>query len=262
MNRIVLIILLTLLIPNAASAKRGRGLFGKSERVIKISEVDIKGPNGEELYLAYKTTKVFFFMGVYMSNDGYILGVKKSFGTYYPLSEEKIKSFQKSGALPAALPAYKIPISEWLWGFSLWILLAVLVGIWLFKLPKKKERNFISGCKYYFGKETPVDFDRALNYFKKAADKDHAGALYNLGIMFLKGQGVTKDNEISIKYFEKAANEEHIDALFTLGKIHNNGTIVSKDNRKAMSFFKSACDKGDVEACKMLKNLQNELDKG
>jgi len=259
MKKVILVMLLTFLLPNIVSAKRGGGIFGKTERIIDISDIDIKGANGEELYLAYKTTQVFFFMGIYMSDDGYVLGVKKSFGIYYPLSKEKIKSLQKSGTLPAVLPTYKIPISEWLWGFSLWILLAVVGGLWLFMLPEKKDRNFTSGCNYYFGKDTAVNFDKALHYFKKSADKEHAGALYNLGIMYLKGQGVTQNNELSISYFEKAVNKESVDAQFTLGKIYANGAIVSKDINKAIQFFKSACDRGDAEACTMLKNLQNDL---
>ncbi|QCX38351.1 sel1 repeat family protein [Aureibaculum algae] len=257
MKSTILIILIAILIPNTAFAKRGGGLFGKSERIIKISEVDVKGADGEELFLAYKTTQVFFFMGAYMSDDGYVLGIKKSFGSYYPLSEEKIKSLQESGVLPAALPTYKIPISEWLWGFSLWILLTVLGGLWLIMLPKKKDRNFTSGCNHYFGKETPVDFNKALNYFEKSANKGHSGALHNLGIMYLNGQGVTKNNELSIEYFKNAANEGYVDSMFTLGKIYSGGTLTNKDNKKAMLYFQMACDKGDVEACTSLKNLQN-----
>ena len=190
-----------------------------------------------------------------MSDDGYVLGIRKSYGSYYPLSEEKIKELQKSGALPVILPTYKIPLSEWLWGFSLWILLIIIGGLWLFMLPEKKESNFTSGCNYYFGKETPVDFDKALHYFKKAADKGHAGALYNLGIMYLKEQGVAMNHELSISYFEKAAKKEHIDAQFTLGKLYLDGTIVTKDIKKARQYFKNACDKGDDEACAMLKEL-------
>jgi len=253
MKTIVLVILLTTLLPNVVSAKRVGGIFGKSERIINISDVDIKGPNGEELYLAYKTTSVFFIMGVYMSNDGYVLGVKKSFNTYYPLSEEKIKELQKSGALPVILPTYKIPLTEWLWGFSFWMLLIVVATIYFF--PKGKEANFIAGCKHYFGKKVPLDYKKAFKYFIKSANKGHAAAQYNLGIMYLKGQSVTKNHELSISYFEKAANQEHIDAQFTLGKLYLDGTIVTKDIKKARLFFKNACDKGDSDACAMLKKL-------
>lgn len=243
------------LIPNVVSAKRGGGIFGKSERIVDISDVDIKGPNGEELYLAYKTTKVFFIMGVYMSNDGYVLGIKKSFNSYYPLSEAKIKELQKSGALPAVLPSYKIPFSEWLWGFSLWILGVIIGGLWLFMLPEKKDRDFTSGCKYYFGKEVSVDFGKALDYFQKSANKEHAGALNNLGVMYLKGQGVAKNYELSISYFEKAANKDYPNAQFTLGKLYLDGTLVTKDIKKATQYFKSACENGDADACTILKEL-------
>ena len=248
---------MVILIPNVVSAKRSGGLFGKSERIINISEVDIKGPNGEELYLAYKTTQIFFVMGVFMSDDGYVLGIKKKFGTYYPLSEEKIKSLQESGVLPATLPPYKIPLSESLWGFSFWILLAVILVLWLIMLPQKKDRYFTSGCNHYFGKKTPINFDRALEYFIKAGNKGHAGALHNLGVMYLNGEGVIKNNQLSIGYFEKAANEGYVDSMFTLGKIYSEGTLINLDKKKALSFFQLACDNGDAEAYSLIEKMQN-----
>ena len=258
MRIFLIIITLAILAPNLVSAKRVGGIFGKSERVEEISDVDFKGAKGEELYLAYKTTSLFFFMGVYISDDGYVLGIKKSYGSYYPLSEEKIKELQTSGHLPNPLPTYKIPMSERLWGFSLWILLTVVAIIYFFS--KGKEANFATGCNYYFGKEVSVDYTKAFRYFIKSANKGHAPAQYNLGIMYLSGQGVIQNNEKAIFYFEEAASQGYIDAQFTLGNIYYKGKASPKDVKKALSFFETACANGDKEACKMVNDIkENEL---
>ncbi|TAI47340.1 tetratricopeptide repeat protein [Flagellimonas allohymeniacidonis] len=254
MKKITLLIALVLFVPNIASAKRVKGLFGKSERIKRISDVDIKGPNGEDLYLAYKTTSQFFFMGVYMTDDGYVLGVSKNFGTYYPLDEEKIAAFQASGNLPDPLPDYGIPFTDRLWGFSLWILLAVFAGIWFF--PKNKEAVFAQGCKYYFGKNVAVNYPKAKKYFEKSAKKNHAPSIFNLGIMHLNGQGVQKDIDKSIQQFKKSSELGYVDAFVTLGNLYYNGNEVKKDLQEALAWYTGACNRGHESACKMVTHLQ------
>jgi len=254
MKIFLVFITVAILAPNIASAKRVGGIFGKSERIEEIGEFDLKGPNGEELYLAYKTTSLFFFMGVYISDDGYVLGIKKSYGSYYPLSEEKIKEFQAGGHLPNPLPKYKIPLSERLWGFSLWMLLTVVAIIYFF--PKGKEANFIAGCNHYFGKEVPLDYKKAFKYFMKSASKGHAAAQYNLGIMYLNGQGTAINTEKATSYFEEAVNQGYANAEFALGGMYFDGNGMLKDVNKALLFYENACSKGHKEACRMVNYIK------
>jgi len=256
MKTFLIVITLIILIPNVASAKRVGGIFGKSERIEEIAEVNLKGAKGEDLYLAYKTTSLFFFMGVYISDDGYVLGIRKSYGSYYPLSEEKIKELQASGHLPNPLPTYKIPLSERLWGFSLWIMLVVVTGLWILFLPEKKDRYFTNGCKYYFGEKVTVDYHKALGYFTKSAKLGHAGARHNLGIMHLSGRGTAKNTEKAISYFEEAAGQNYTNAQFTLGKLYFEGKAISKDIKKSLSFFNKACTNGDEQGCKMASYIE------
>ncbi|MCR9226808.1 MAG: sel1 repeat family protein [Flavobacteriaceae bacterium] len=254
MKKLLFLIALLTLFPNLASARRVGGLFGKSERIQKIADVDIKGANGEDLYLAHKTTSLFIFMGVYMTDDGYVLGVKGSMDMYYPLNGEQTKNFQTSGALPVPLPPYKIEFTEWLWGFSLWILLAVLTAIWFF--PKNKEALFAQGCKYYFGKNTPVNYPKAMRYFEKSAKKEYGPAVFNLGIMNLSGQGMDKDVDSGIELLKRASKLGYMDANVTLGNLYFNGEEVNKDLNKALTWYNIACGQGHANACKMVTHIQ------
>lgn len=249
------IISFAILVPNVALAKRVGGLFGKREQIKKIQDVPIQGPNGEELFLAYKTTSLFVILGVYHKDDGYVLGVKGSFGTYYPLDEEMIKSYQESGSLPNPMPEYEIPLFDRLFGFSLWILLVVLVIVWFSPL-KTKATNFEKGCKYYFGKDVPVDYAKAHTYFVKSAEKGFAPGQYNLGVMYLNGQGVTKDIEKAISYFMLASDQNYVNAQFQLGNIYFNGKEIAKNEERAVSFYTAACKNGDTEACKMVEHIK------
>ena len=44
------------------------------------------------------------------------------------------------------------------------------------------------------GEGVPKDYKQAVYWFRKAADQGNAGAQYNLGAMYAKGEGVPKDD--------------------------------------------------------------------
>ena len=58
---------------------------------------------------------------------------------------------------------------------------------------------------YRLGGGVSQDFDRALAWFRIAAQKGAGVAQYNLGSMFLMGQGVAKNNEEAHFWFSLAA---------------------------------------------------------
>lgn len=257
MKNLILILTLAILIPNLASARRGGGLFGKSESIEEIIDVEAKGPNGEDIYLAYKTTGYYFFMGAYMSDDGYVLGIKGS-NSFYHLDEKLIATYQENGLLPTPLPEYKIPFMDWLWGFALWILLLVMGVIWFFP---NGGTSFEKGCKFYFGKNVPVDYNKAHAYFKKSAKEGFAPAQYNLGIMYLNNQGVEKDVQKAISYFMLASDQEYANAQIQMGNLYYNGEELTKDLDRALSFYKSACKNGHQDGCKMMNYILDGMKK-
>jgi TPR repeat protein len=48
-----------------------------------------------------------------------------------------------------------------------------------------------------------------MKWFREAAERGHSQAQYNLGNMYLKGQGVKADREAAEKWFRKAADQGH-----------------------------------------------------
>ncbi len=55
------------------------------------------------------------------------------------------------------------------------------------------------------GKTHPENFRKAYNMFAMATEKYHSGAMYNMGLMLLKGEGVEKDIKRAKALFELAA---------------------------------------------------------
>jgi hypothetical protein len=120
----------------------GTLLFGHDETISCIQHVEVKGPNDESLCLAYKTTKTFVGAGVYLRDDGYVLGLEKPGGdkvtSFVRFEPGELERLQSSALLPRPLPAYQIPWFEYAFGYSLWIVLAG-TAIWYAVKAKLKS---------------------------------------------------------------------------------------------------------------------------
>ena len=46
-------------------------------------------------------------------------------------------------------------------------------------------------------------YKKAIDWFKKAAQQGHHDAMFNLGIMTLQGEGVSKSYTIAYSWFQK-----------------------------------------------------------
>lgn len=106
----------------------GKLMFGTQEDVVCITDVAIKGKDGEALCLAYKASTHFVAAGIYVTDDGYVLKPKDVAGRYYPLEPEALREYQAASELPSPLPAYTLPWSTYVWGYSLWIVIAATIA--------------------------------------------------------------------------------------------------------------------------------------
>jgi len=140
MKSFLIVLIITFLLFSQRSYAR-KGLMGKNDKLTKIMDVDIIGPKGEELYLAHKTTSLFLFFGVYIKDDGYVLAIKKSWNSYYPLDDKMIKNYQEKGFLPKELPKNKISFFDYLVGYSLWIVLILIIGFQILKYRFAQEEK-------------------------------------------------------------------------------------------------------------------------
>ena len=53
------------------------------------------------------------------------------------------------------------------------------------------------------------DFQTALKEWNPLADQGHAGAQYNLGIMYANGYGVPEDDAEAVRWYRLAADQGH-----------------------------------------------------
>jgi TPR repeat protein len=69
----------------------------------------------------------------------------------------------------------------------------------------------------------PKDSPRAVNWYKKAAERGHENAEYNLGFMYILGEGMTANVEQGLHWLTLSADHGNKDAMRLLGDLCRNG---------------------------------------
>jgi TPR repeat protein len=87
-----------------------------------------------------------------------------------------------------------------------------------------------------------------VKWLRKAAEQNHAGAQFNLGVGYAYGQGVVKDALEAVKWYRKAAEVNHAKAQTNLGVCYLNGEGVAKDEVEAYKWFLLGATHGDENA--------------
>lgn len=104
------------------------------------------------------------------------------------------------------------------------------------------------GVNYVKGEGVPQDHQRAVKLFRQAANQGLADAQSNLGLMYTSGAGVPEDPIEAAKLFRRAAKQGLADAQNNLGLMYTMGEGVCEDYMKATSWFHLAADQGHAEA--------------
>ncbi len=92
---------------------------------------------------------------------------------------------------------------------------------------------------------TPRNEARAVELFGLAAEKGHQRAQLNLGMLYLRGQGVPRDVVQARAWLEKAAAAGDPYALYVLGRAMEEGSgPVGADSIRAANLYRQAAEKG------------------
>jgi len=98
------------------------------------------------------------------------------------------------------------------------------------------EAQFGLGLKYANGVEGEgQDYEHAAQWYRKAAEQQHPLAQFNLGMMYVEGQGVDQDSEQAALWFERAARQGDAGAQFNMGMVHRRASLERKPLNAAES---------------------------
>ena len=103
------------------------------------------------------------------------------------------------------------------------------------------------GYYYYTGTNGyPLNYNKALECFSRAAQAGISDAMNYLGIIYEKGEIVARDYITAVNWFYKAiqADEKNAHAAYNLGRMYYSGYGVEKNLPKAYEFCKASVDIG------------------
>ena len=107
---------------------------------------------------------------------------------------------------------------------------------------------FNLGVMYDKGQGVPQDYAEAERWYRQAADQGVASAQYYLGFMYANGQGVPQDHAEAARWYRKAADQGVASATYHLGGMYANGRGVPQDYVQAHMWWNVAASQGDERA--------------
>ena len=114
--------------------------------------------------------------------------------------------------------------------------------------------------------QLPENTQRAIKAFEnqkweegfrlsKDADLNDKSIQFYLGVMYMDGRGVPKDDSEAVKWYRKAveqyrksAEQGYARAQYNLGVMYANGRGVAKDESEAVKWYRKSAEQGNVGA--------------
>ncbi|KAG0335766.1 hypothetical protein BG000_007246 [Podila horticola] len=133
-------------------------------------------------------------------------------------------------------------------------------SVWLQKAAEggDADAQFNLGLMYVNGEGVHQSYSEAFSWLQRAADQGNPDAQFNLAVMYDSGKGVEPSTHMAISWFRRAAEQGHSEAHLSLGKRFFTGKGVPQSFVEAALSFRRAAELGDAEAqfnlATMLKN--------
>ena len=87
--------------------------------------------------------------------------------------------------------------------------------------------------------------ERAAVLFKRAAKKGDPRAQYSLAVLYLRGEGVDRNDEQAAKWLRRAAKRGLAASQSLLGSLYSSGRGIDRNDAKAAEWYRAAADQGD-----------------
>ena len=102
------------------------------------------------------------------------------------------------------------------------------------------EAQAALGAMFEDGRGGAPDYDRAVSWYRLAADGGDAFAAYRLGLLYEKGLGVRRDVDEAANLYRRAAAAGSEPAAFRLGQLYEQGALGIRDVAEALRWYRMA----------------------
>ena len=128
-----------------------------------------------------------------------------------------------------------------------------------YRQEESPEAHFAIGIMHYKGDGVLRNHATALQHFQLAAQGGHAGAQYNLGLMYGSGSdGVAKDMREAARWYRLAAEQGYARAQYNLGLMYARGDGVPQNRRESLRWLVKAAKQGHRKAREQLADMMEE----
>lgn len=103
------------------------------------------------------------------------------------------------------------------------------------------------GVIYLEGRGVAADIDKAIFYYRMAAEREIAFAQLKLARIYLDGKHVKPDAEKGLGWLMRSARHGFVRAQLDLSKLYENGTIVNQDMVRAHQWISIASSLTDMD---------------
>jgi len=110
---------------------------------------------------------------------------------------------------------------------------------------QKSEGEYFLGFMSEYGLTGPVDFDKAMVWYKKIADRNFdisnatSPSMYRIGQLYDQGKGVPQNKKIAAQWYQRAieARYPNSQAKLRLAEMYETGSGVDKNLKKSKSLY-------------------------
>ncbi|MCX8614357.1 sel1 repeat family protein, partial [Gilliamella sp. B3773] len=128
---------------------------------------------------------------------------------------------------------------------------------------KLSQTQYRLAKMYDKGDEIEVDKEKALFWYKKAADNGNTNAMLSLGFMYYKGDGIEVNSELAEEYYHQAfiacsteAEKGDREAQYNLALTYDGQGVDNKE--KALYWYTKAAEEGDIPAQLTLAHMYDQ----
>ena len=114
------------------------------------------------------------------------------------------------------------------------------------EIPVTPAGQLSLAIKYFTGEGKTQNHEKAVKYFKMAADNGSHEAQFALGCMYQKGHGVAQNFMEATNWYLKAAQADNPNAQFLLGLSYKEGSGVPRDPLECYKWIYLAAEAGNT----------------
>lgn len=115
------------------------------------------------------------------------------------------------------------------------------------------------GVIYLQGRGVTADIDKALYYYRMAAERKIAFAQLKLAKIYLDGKYIEADPQKALSWLLRSARQGFIPAQLYLSKLYENGTFVDRDLVKAHQWITIASSLTDTDLGPRRETLEEKM---